>query len=168
MSDYERTSQICIFSQLPTILQLAIQQQAEEYHCGQIPDDILICLETISERKQAGFFTRFKNRIVGLPAPGSVQHCAAVVLPNWLIWAFTHWQNESQATVLSVRLNEAEIHEYDQTHLVEDHGLNILGFLSGSTERSLQFLGLGQGSDAEQFKQCLQQAAQGSNKTQII
>ena len=160
MSDYERTSQICVFSQLPAILRLGLQQQAEEYHCGQIPDDILMCIETMSERKQAAFLTRLKDRFTGLPAPGMTQHCAAVVLPSWLIWAFTHWGNEDQATVLSVRLNEAEISEYNQTHLTEDHGLNILGFLSGSTERSLQFLGLGKGGDAEQFKQFVQKSAQ--------
>ena len=161
MNEYERKSQIGDYSRLPGILQAALQQEAQEYHCGQVPEDILMCIETVSVRKQAGIFTFLKNRFTGLPAPGAVQHCAAVVLPGWLIWAFTHWGRDDHATVLSVRLNEAEISDYRHSHLIEDDGLNILGFISDSTERSLYFLGLQQGEAAEAFKQFLQQVTQG-------
>lgn len=164
MNDYERTSQICTFSQIQLILQAAIQQEANEYYCGQIPEDILICLETISQYRPAGIFTRLKNKAAGLPPPGAIQYCAAVITPGWLIWAFTHWDKDDEATALSVRLDEAEISDYQFDHLVEDHGLNIVGLASGATERSLKFLGLGSGSDSEQFKQFLQQAVQ---KTRI-
>ena len=160
MSDYERTSRICNFSQVELILQAALQQEASEYGCGQIPADILICIETISQRKPASIFTRLKNKVIGLPAPGAIQHCAAVITPGWLIWAFTHWDKDDEATALSVRLDEAEISEYKFEHLVEDHGLNIVGFTSGATERSLKFLGLGPGNDFEQFKQFLHQVVQ--------
>lgn len=160
MSDYERASRICAFSQIQPILQVALLQEAEEYGCGQIPSDILICIETISQCKRANIFTRVKNKVIGLPPPGAVQHCSAVVVPGWLIWAFTHWAYDDKATALSVRLHEAEISEYKFNHLVEDYGLNILGFSSGSTERSLKFLGLEPGADAEQFKQVLHQATE--------
>ena len=160
MSDYERTSQICEYFQLPAILQMALQQEAEEHDCGQIPHDILFCLETISKYKEVGIFTAFKNRLTGLPRPGAIQHSAAIVVPGWLVWAFTHWNSDTKATALSVRLEEAEIKEYAHNHLIEDHGLNIIGFTSGSAERGLMFLGLGQGRDAEEFKQFLQQARQ--------
>lgn len=159
MSDYERTSRICVFSQIQPILQIALRQEAEDFGCGQIPTDILICIETISQCKQANIFTRLKNKVVGLPPPGSVQYCGAVVMPGWLIWAFTHWDCDDSATALSVRLQESEISDYKFNHLVEDYGLNILGFSSGSSERSLKFLGLEPGVAAEQFKQILQQAS---------
>lgn len=160
MSDYERTSQICSFFQIELILQAAIQQEAIDSDCGQIPEDILLCLETLSRRKQAGIFTRLKNKALNLPAPGAIQHCAAVITPGRLIWAFTHWDNGNEATALSVRLDEAEISEYKLNHLVEDCGLNILGFTNGATERTVKFLGLGAGADSEQFKQLLQRTAQ--------
>lgn len=162
MNEYERTSQIGDYSKLPGILQAALQQEADEYHCGQVPEDILMCIETVLVRKQAGIFTFLKNRFTGLLAPDVVQHCTAVVLPGWLIWAFTHWGRDDHATVLSVPLNEAEISEYAPNHLIEDNGLNILGFISDSTERSLYFLGLQQGEAAEEFKQFLQQVTQGA------
>lgn len=160
MGDYKRTSRICHFSQIRPILQIALQQEAIEYGCGQIPADILICIETDSQRKPGNIFTRMKNRVIGLPAPGAVQHCAAVITPGWLIWAFTHWDNDHEATAISVRLDEAEISDYNFNHLVEEHGLNILGFSSGATERSLKFLGLESGPASEQFKQLLRQAAE--------
>ena len=162
MSDYKRTSQICTYTELPAILQLALHQEAEDHHCGQIPEDIMICIQTISQHKEAGILTRFKNRLTGLPKPGSIQHSAAIIVPGWLIWAFTNWNSDSKATALSVRLNEAEITDYAHNDLIEDYGLNIIGVSSGSLERSLMFLGLGQSRDAEQFKQFLQQAAQQS------
>jgi len=160
MSDYKRTSRICSFWQIQPILQIALQQEATEHSCGQIPADILISIETVSQRKQGNIFTRMKNKVIGLPAPGAFQHCVAVVTPGWLIWAFTHWDNDHEATALSVRLDEAEISDYNFNHLVEEHGLNILGFSSGATERSLKFLGLEPGTDSEQFKQLLQQATE--------
>jgi hypothetical protein len=160
MSDYKRTSQICTFFQIELILQAAIQQEAAYHGCGQIPADILICLETTSQHKQAGIFTRLKNKVTGLPAPGAIQQCAAVITPEWLIWAFTHWDRNDEATALAVRLAEAEISDYAFEHLAPDHGLNILGFVNGATERTLKFLGLGPQADAEQFKQVLQQAVQ--------
>ena len=139
--------------------------EAEEHNCGQIPDDILICLQTISHYTNRGIFIRLKSLLTGLPKPGAIQHSTAVVIPGWLVWAFTDWNSDSKATALSVRLSEAEITEYAHSHLIEDHGLNILGFSSGSTERSLMFLGLGSGKDAEQFKQFLQEAAQKAHIT---
>jgi hypothetical protein len=83
-----------------------------------------------------------------------------VITPGWLIWAFTHWDNDHEATAISVRLDEAEISDYNFNHLVEEHSLNILGFSSGTTERSLKFLGLESGPASEQFKQLLRQAAE--------
>lgn len=159
MSDYERTSQLCDYSQLSAILQLALLQQAEEHGCGEIPEDILMCLETISQRKEASILTSLKSRLTGLPLPGAVQQSVAIVLPDCLMWAFTHWQDDTYATVLSVRLNEAEITDYAHDQLVEDYGLNILGFSSGEMKRSLKFLGLGRGPDTDQFKQYLRQTA---------
>ena len=159
MSDYERSSQLCEFSTLPAILQVALLQEAQEHDCGQIPDDIQLCLATVSQYKQAGLFTNFKNRLAGLPTSGAVQHSAAIIIPSWLVWAFTHWNSDNQATALSIHLSEAEISEYNQDHPVADYGLNIQGVLSGSTQHGLMFLGLGQSPDAEQFKQHVLQTA---------
>jgi hypothetical protein len=160
MSDYKRTSRICPFAKIQPILQIALQQEATDHGCGQIPGDILVCVATNSQRKQGSILTRMKNKIIGLPAPGAIQQCAAVVMPGWLIWAFTHWDKNDEATALSVRLNEAEINDYHSNHSAEDHGLTILALSSGATERNLKFLGLEPGGDSERFREVLREATQ--------
>jgi hypothetical protein len=162
MSDYHRTTNLCTFTQIQPILQVALYQQATQYGCGHIPSDILICIETTSQRKKAGFFTQLKNLIVGLPLPGSVQYTAAVVTPNWLLWAFTQWNKTDEASAVSIPLAEAEITDFTQQHNIEDYGLNVYGLFSGADARSLRFLGLGPDDAATQFKTILRQTRQQS------
>ena len=160
MSDYQRTTRECSFTQIRPELFDAIRQHIEEHHLGNVESELLICCETTSERKKAGLLTSLKDKLMGLPAPGSIQYSAAVVTPKWLIWAITDIKHGVLA--LSVRLTEAEISDYD-AKLVEDYGINILGFSTGATKRSLKFLGLGRGPASEKFKSVLKQAMEEAN-----
>jgi hypothetical protein len=65
MREYERTSQIRNFSQLRPSLQQTIQHHIETHELNESVADLLMCIETVSQRLPGSFWTRLKSKLSG-------------------------------------------------------------------------------------------------------
>lgn len=98
MGDYNRSTRECAFGQIHPNLVKGIRQYIQKHELGDIEAGILMCCETISEKKQKGFFASWVST-----DPDPVHHTGRLVTPTWLIWARS---GVKYATVVSiVRLN---------------------------------------------------------------
>jgi hypothetical protein len=150
MSEYERTTKERSFERLRPELIAAIREHVKKRIHEDVESEILICCETTSERKKTGLI----GRLMG--TSGKTLYTAALVTPRWLIWATSG--DRQQATALSARLSEIEVEDYERSSMfkmIEDSGVNMLGFTTGSMERVMVFIGLGKERAAEKLKEVL-------------
>jgi hypothetical protein len=158
MSDYIRSTRECAFNQVQPALYAAIRQHAEENQLGNLEAKALACVETRNERKRSsGLF----SRLLGSSDPDPLHYTAAVVTPKWLIWASSGAKRGT--TVLSARLTDVQVRNYDMNQLVEDSGLVVNGLLRGATEKAEAFIGLGPEPAAEDFKRIVREAIEQAN-----
>ncbi len=84
-----------------------------------------------------------------------------MVTPRWLIWATS--STKRGTSVLSSRLWDIEVQDFESTpsyQLMQDTGLEVIGFLSGHLERAQAFIGLGPEPAAQNLRSILKQAVQ--------
>src|SRR4051812_17868396 len=82
MSEYQRTTRECAFTELQPDLLTAIRRHAELHHLDDPTAQALICCETISVRPRHGFLSRLTG--------GSARPLTGVVVtPRLLIWAMS-------------------------------------------------------------------------------
>lgn len=149
MSDYARTTRDCSFAELSPELASAVRRHIEKYELGVSEADGVICCETTSQRKKAGFIGRLFG---GLP---KVVHSAVFVTPAWFIWVTS---DEKHGTaVLSARLTQVIVRDYDNK-LIPDFGLNVSGSFTDSPKRIEVFVGLEEGQAGENLKARLKEA----------
>jgi hypothetical protein len=116
----------------------------ELHDCEHLGEDVLACVETVStSSRRRGFGKRSRTtRIV------------AAVTPTHLVWATGSGED---AAVAAARLSGLETREYRST-LIEDSGVELVGFQLGAAERGSWFLPLDEGPDAAEFREQLQRA----------
>jgi hypothetical protein len=158
MSDYIRSTRKCAFNQVQPALYAAIQQYAQENQLGDLEAKALACVETKNERKHG---SGLLGRLLGSSDPDPLHYTAALVTPKWLIWAISGAKRGT--TVLSARLTDVQVRNYDMNQLVEDSGLLVNGILRGATEKAEAFIGLGPEPAAEDFKRIVRVALEQVN-----
>ncbi|HEX8736101.1 MAG TPA: hypothetical protein VF721_12310 [Pyrinomonadaceae bacterium] len=150
MREYQRTTRECSFNDFAPDVIRAIRKYAEKYELGSVESEALMCAETVSEKIKQGFF----SKIFG--GANYAQNVSMLVTPERLLWCALDSRNN--AIVLSARLSEIEISDYESP-LIEDDGLDVFGFINQSPERVQAFLGLGAEAAAQKFRETLKEAA---------
>lgn len=147
MADYDRTTRRCDLARLSPDVLTAMRSTAERFGAADFEADVKACCETRSTKKKKGFFGSFGS---GDPDP---EHTTVVVLTSrWLIWS-RRGPKSGIVTSLAA-LNEIVLEDFAATRL-GDHGLEVFGFVNGSTEKVHAFIGLGREPDGLAFKQAI-------------
>jgi hypothetical protein len=159
-SEWRRATRECSFNDLRPELVSAIRKYVHKYDLPSIESEVLICCETTSERQKVGFLDRLTR------SADTVQYAGVVVTPRWLVWA-TGGDGSDRIAVMSARLTDiAELRDYETTsfyRIIQDSGLQVLGFRYGASERETWFFGLGPGSAAQRFRSVLGEAVEEAN-----
>ena len=121
-----------------------LARYTELHGCEDLVDGVRTCVETLSEPA--------KHRRFGRTA--SNQRTVIAVTSRYLVWASA---DETEGAVAAARLSEIETREYRST-LIEDTGLDVVGFRLGATERESWFLPIDEGADGRDFRSQLQRA----------
>ena len=154
MSEWKRRSIETSFEDLSPELVAAIDQYIERYTLGPILSDVLMCIQTDSEKIKKGFFGGAES------AQGT-----AVVTPRWLIWATRG--AKSPPVVLSAQLRDVTVQDYAQTpyaKMIPDSGMEVSGIFTNASESASIFVGLDNSAAANKFKDILIRAAQDAKK----
>jgi len=140
VSNYSRSTRLCRFGELQPELAEAIRAYAVKHELGDVEGGAVLCAETASTKKKKGLFAGWFGT-----DPDDLHHTAVVLTPERLIWA--RGGEESGEVVTMARLKEVEVRDF-HSPLIEDTGLDVFGFVGGSTERVQAFIGLGPEPDA--------------------
>jgi hypothetical protein len=151
MGDYNRSTRECSFGQLKPELLHAIRNYLQDHEMENVEAEILMCCETTSQKKKKGLFAGFLGS-----DPDPVHYTGMLVTPEWLVWA-RHGVKYG-TVVLSARLKEVEVKEFSSP-LLEDTGLEVFGFVDGSSEKVNAFIGLGSELAARRFREVVEEAA---------
>jgi hypothetical protein len=151
MREYQRTTRECSFNALSPEIITAIRKYTEKNAFGDIEANILICIETSSEKIKQGFF----SKVFG--GGNYAVKMAIVVTSERILWATV--DNKNATSVLAARLNEIEVKDFS-SDLVEDCGLEIFGLISGFSERATAFIGLGEEDGAQKLRHILKESAE--------
>jgi hypothetical protein len=120
----------------------AINNHIEQHNLGPILSDVLMCIQTDSEKVNKGLFGGAETVQMGV-----------VLTPRWLIWA-VHG-TKTQTSVLSAQLIHVTVEDYAQTQfakMVPDSGIQVSGMFTDASENASAFIGLEEGAAGEKFK----------------
>lgn len=149
MADYDRSTRTCDIARVSPDILADMRRVAERFGAD-FEADVKACCETRSTKKKKGFFRSFGS---GDPDP---EHTTIVVLTSrWLIWS-RRGPKSGIVTSLAL-LKEIALEDFAAARL-GDHGLEVFGFVNGSTEKVHAFIGLGREPDGLSFKQAVQMA----------
>lgn len=145
MSDNQRTTRECSFTDLHPALGAAIRAHIHQYQLED-PAQALFCCETISTRQKKGLFA----------SKPEVMRSGALLTANRLVWAAG--KDGETAVALSARLRDIQVQDYEQSGLAKlapDSGVNILGLRTDAVELGSAFIGLGPEPAARHFRELL-------------
>ena len=154
MSDWKRTSKEVPFENLRLEIVEAIKQHIDQYNLGPILSDLLMCVQTDSEKIKKGLFGGAESVYTGV-----------VVTPRWLVWAISG--TKTQAAVMSAQLRDVVIQDYAQTQfakMIPDSGIEVSGRITDAVENVSAFIGLEDGAVGRKFKETVLKAAQDAQK----
>jgi hypothetical protein len=154
MSDWKRTTKEIPFEGLPPEMVSAINKHIDQYNLGSILSDVLMCIQTDSEKMKKGL----------LGGTETLRMCI-VVTPRWLIWAVNG--TKTQTAVLSAQLIHVTVRDYAQTQfarLISDSGIEVSGIFTDASENASAFIGLDEGVAAQKFREIVIQAAADAKK----
>lgn len=152
MGDYNRTTREVKFEGLSREMKEAIDKHIELYTLGSILDDILICVETTSEKIKKGLFSG--------PGP-KILVSVDILTPRWLVQVYKADNEAAFATSAQLRNITASDYEKSEFYaLLSDTGVSLTGMFTTTSENSSKFLGLGKDEAGEKFKSALIEAAQ--------
>lgn len=149
MREFRRTTRECSFLEFPPEIVLAIRRYIEKNELDDVESRVLMCAETVSDKIRQGFFSKI------LDGANYAKKTAIVLTPEGILWCTL--DNKNQTTVLSALLTEIEIKDFS-AELLEDHGLDVFGFINRSPERVQAFIGLGEDSAAQKLRQKIKEA----------
>jgi hypothetical protein len=154
MSDWKRVTKEISFESLPSQMVSAIKQHVEQHNLGPVLSDVLICIQTDSEKVKKGLFGGTEIAQVG-----------AAVTPRWLLWAVQ--ETKTQTAVLSAPLINITVQDYAQTSfakMVPDSGIEVSGLFTDSNESASAFIGLENNAAGDNFREIIIKAAQDAKK----
>ncbi len=161
MGEWNRTTKEIDISLLRMEVSNAIKNHSESFNLGNILDNVQICIETTSEKKKKGLF-----------GGGEKPVCTCVVItPDWLVIYVR--QNDSDGAVSSVPMGDLAAEDYANSpmcKLMPDSGVHITGAFTGrigqhGSQRTSQFIGLGEEPAATRFKAVLFAKVERNKKT---
>jgi len=154
MSDWKRTTREVPFENLTSEMVSAVKAHVELYNLDSTLDDVLMCIQTDSEKVKKGLFGKSENASQG-----------AVVTPRWLIWVVK--SGNAPAAVLSAQLSNVVVQDYAKTQfakMVPDSGIQVNGMFTDVTENASAFIGLDDSAAAMKFKETVFKAMQEAKK----
>ena len=154
MSDWKRQTKVVSLERLPSEMDSAIQRHIERYNLGPILPDVLMCIQTDSEKPKKGLFGKAETL-----------NMVAIVTPRWLVWAMTGTKTET--AVLSAQLIHITVQDYAQTpfaRMVPDSGIEVSGTFTDAGESASAFIGLEESDAGQRFRGILIKAAADAKK----
>lgn len=153
MSDWKRSTQEIPFESLRSEVKAAIMKHIEQYNLGSVLSDVLMCVQTDSEKAKKGLFGQAESVYVGV-----------VLTPRWLIWGTSG--PKAHLAVLSAQLRDLTIQDYAQTpfmKMVPDSGLEVNGPFTDTSGVGSVFIGLDDGV-GKKFREAVIRAVQDAKK----
>lgn len=150
MSDWKRTTNELPLESLAPHLITAIKRQIERYNLGAILSDVLMCVQTDSEKVNKGLF-----------GGGNMVKVGVVVTPRCLIWAID--DGKGKPAVLSALLADVVVQDYRQTSfakMVPDSGIEVSGRFTDVSENISAFIGIDDSAAGRKFIETVIRAAQ--------
>jgi hypothetical protein len=154
MSEWKRITQEVPFGGLMTEMVDAVNKHIELYNLGTILSDVLMCIQTDSEKAKKGLFGKAET-----------VHQGSVVTPRWLLWVVMASSNK--AAVLSAQLSDVVVQDYAQTQfakMIPDSGIQVNGKFTDVSENASAFIGLEDGDVGRKFTETVITAVQNSKK----
>jgi len=154
MSEWKRTSIEIEFENLRPEMVNAIKRYVEQYNLGAILSEVLLCVQTDSEKVKKPLF-----------GSAEIVYMGIALTPRWLVWAVSG--TKTQTAVLSAQLRDVVVQDYSQTQfakLIADSGLEVSGRFTDASENVSAFLGLDDGLVGRKFKEAAIHAAQNARK----
>lgn len=102
MSDWKRRTRDVSFENLMPDMIAAINKHIEQYNLGPILSDVLMCIQTDSEKIKKGLF-----------GGGETVYTGAVITPRWLLWVTS--VTKTKPAVFSAQLNDVVVQDYADT-----------------------------------------------------
>ncbi len=144
MSDYNRTTRECPVSQLHPEIRQAIRNYFKEHELGEPETGVLICCETVSERKRAGSLGSWLKDNTA----DTTIHTGMVLTPELLIWV-------RRGDKSGLILNYADLKEIKvriHASLFErEAGMDVHGFIGSAKARVKGYIGMGEEPAAKKF-----------------
>ena len=154
MSEWKRATKEVSFDELPPEMVSVIREHIGQYNLGSILSDVLLCIQTDSEKAKTGLFRGVERVQIG-----------AVLTPRWLVWAILG--TKTKPTALSAQLINLTVQDYAQTpfaKLVPDSGIEVSGMFTVASEPASALIGLDEGAAAQKFRDAVIKAAQDAKK----
>jgi len=154
MPDWKRKTKETPLEHLPLEMGSAINQHIERHNLGPILSDVLMCVETDSEKVKKSLFGGAEMVQVG-----------AVLTPRWLVWVTQG--TKIQLAVLSAQLANITVQDYAQTpfaKMIPDSGIEVSGLFTDSNQNTSAFIGLDEGPVANKFRELIIRATQDAKK----
>ena len=151
MGDYKRTTHECSLDSMRPELSAALRAHVEKYNLGDVLSQVVVCVETTSEKLKKGLF-----------GGGETIYTAAVLTKDWLVWANSGTKVTPHA--MSARLTQITVQDYAKSSfakLIPDTGVNINGLKTDTPEAGTTFIGLEENAAGIQFREALIAAVQG-------
>jgi hypothetical protein len=149
-SDYHRSTRECALAELKPELNQAIHEYLSRQRLSNVEVEVLMCCETISEKKPIGSLEAFLGG-----DPDTILHTGMLVTPHWLVWARSG--DKTGTIVQSAQLQDIKAQVYS-SQLVKDNGLELYGYIGNSTRRVRGYIGLGPEEAAQKFCQTVIEA----------
>jgi hypothetical protein len=153
MSDYNRTTRECPVSQLHPEIRQAIRNYFKEHELGDTETGILICCETVSERKSAGAFLKDNTADTTI-------HTGMVLTPELLIWVRKGDKSGLIFNYADLREIKVRVHAslFDR-----EAGMDVHGFIGNAKARVKGYIGMGEEPAAKKFLEEVEKAISAAN-----
>ena len=154
MSDWKRITKEISFEGLRPELAQAIRVHIEQYNLGEVLSEILMCIQTDSEKIKKGLF-----------GGADLVYTGAVITPRWLVWATSG--TKTKTTILSARFDDVVIQDYAKSSfakLIPDSGLNVSGKFTDASENGSAFIGVDDSTAGMKFRETLIEAVKNAEK----
>lgn len=150
MSPYIRHTRTCTVEELQPALKRALRAYFLTLELTDVENQIILCCETSAERQKASGLAALLGE-----DGDALFYLAALVTPDWLIWARTN-QN-AEPTVVAARLKQVHVKLHTSV-LSQDAGLDVEGFVEGGLSKVRGQLAFGPESAAQEFCQAAERA----------
>jgi hypothetical protein len=127
----------------------AIRLDLAEKGLTAIEDEIILCCETMSEKKKKALFTGILDI-----ETGPIHYIGVFITPAWLVWS--RWSIKTGTVVSTARLKDVQITEF-QSPLIDDSGLEVTGIINNSPQPMQAFIGADHNPAGEHLRQVIQE-----------